>query len=99
MKNAGVDNKKTKDNYLFSLSVNVVYSGAFTGTVIQLLLFAKHRVGVIVTSHRPMYRQTAAMHNKFSRKFTTLVTYCTLVSNTETRQSYTSLFTFCDAQS
>jgi len=38
MTNAGVDNKKTKDNYLFSLSVNVVYSGAFTGTVIVTVI-------------------------------------------------------------
>ena len=62
-----------------------MYSGTcislFLPRVIQLLLFAKHRVGAIVMSHRPIYRQTAAMHNKFleifskyqiSRKFTTL---------------------------
>jgi len=43
-------NKKNKeeDNYFFSRSMHVVYSGTlvslFLTTVIQLLLFAKHRV-------------------------------------------------------
>jgi len=34
-------------------------------TVIQVLLFAKHRVDAIVIRHMYVYRQTAAMHNKF----------------------------------
>ena len=37
----------------------------FLTTVTQLLLIAKHRVSVIVISHRPKYWQTAATHNKF----------------------------------
>ena len=40
--------KNKEDNYFFSLSMHVVYSGTlvslFLTTVIQLLLFAKHRV-------------------------------------------------------
>ena len=52
--------------------MHVVHSGTlislFLTTVIQLLLFAKHRVGVIVMSHRPIYRQTADIHNKFPEK-------------------------------
>jgi len=46
-----------------------VYSSTFISLfltiVIQLLLFATHRVDVIVMSQALIYLQTAAMHNKF----------------------------------
>jgi len=59
--------------------VHVVYSGTFISlfltTVLQLLLFAKHWVGVIATSHRPIYWQTAATHNKFPKNFSLILNF------------------------
>ena len=80
--NADKIHKKKEDNYFFCDSMHAVYSHAFISlfftTIIQLLLFTKHWVGVIVMSHSPIYWQTAAMHNKFmkiSRNFPLILNF------------------------
>jgi len=51
--------------------VHIVNSDTFISlfltTVIQLLLVAKHRIGVIVMFHMPIYRQTLHHHQMISQ--------------------------------
>jgi len=64
------EEENKEDNHFFSHGVQVVYSRTFISlfitTVIQLLLFAKHWVGLIAMSYS---QQTATMHNKLLETF------------------------------